>query len=681
MGSLQLDVMKVVAMVGKQIGSMTYLSTEALAECSDHVVSAIHDAAKCAEIDCTQFNVVKVDDRLPPGRISLLSYTNLDDDACPSLQDSWTVAPETGHVAHRSYRRSSNPPILHRKELLLLADDPRREKFARLTRELEQRGLFQDAKRIGFKRQWEQRLAKHGIEIRDHQVLEVGTEITEPKTVGVERHKTAISRGKLSAPIQALARHGLLDEDRTILDFGCGRGDDIALLQAAGLNVSGWDPHYHPDAPLKEADVVNLGFVINVIENLSERVEAIQRAYTLARQCLAVAVIPAGRVSTYQLEKYGDGFLTSRGTFQKYFSQSEARELIEAATNSEALAVAPGIFFVFRDKVAEQRFLTARSRQARDISHLLSLAPPSSPAPLPHEQAFVEEHRELIDAFWERAIELGRLPVAEELVDEVREGIEQIFGSMRKVTRLAEQVHDPATLATACAARMEDMRVYFALNLFNQRKRYRELPSEMKQDIKTFFSSQTNAEHAGRELLFSLGEVETIYRACQEATDGGLGHLFDNHSLQLHANLIPRLPAALRVYVGCAEKLYGDINGDTVDLVKIHIHSGKLTVLRYDDFFGKPMPILLERVKIKLRGQDIDFFDHTNDEMPPALTMKSRYMAPDQLGYKKQKRFDESLERLLALDLSGYGPSAQELYAGFATAKIEVRGWEMVSTR
>ena len=38
----------------------------------------------------------------------------------------------------------------------------------------------------------------------------------------------------------------------------------------------------------------------------------------------------------------------------------------------------------------------------------------------------------------------------------------------------------------------------------------------------------------------------------------------------------------LRVYVGCATQLYGDVEG--VDLIKIHMTSGKVSLMKYDDF-------------------------------------------------------------------------------------------------
>ncbi|TVQ96446.1 MAG: hypothetical protein EA399_15865, partial [Desulfovibrionales bacterium] len=68
----------------------------------------------------------------------------------------------------RDSTRQPNPPILHRKELLLPLDDPRREEFARLTEALEADGLFKNTKRIGYRRQWEVLLAEKGWSIAGH---------------------------------------------------------------------------------------------------------------------------------------------------------------------------------------------------------------------------------------------------------------------------------------------------------------------------------------------------------------------------------------------------------------------------------------------------------------------------------------------------------------------------------
>jgi len=59
-------------------------------------------------------------------------------------------------------------------------------------------------------------------------------------------------------------------------------------------------------------------------------------------------------------------------------------------------------------------------------------------------------------------------------------------------------------------------------------------------------------------------------------------------------------------------------------LVKVHILSGKITLLVYDDW-NKEVPLLKERIKIKLREQDIDFFDYYGPFEPPPLEDKHNF--------------------------------------------------------
>src|ERR1700730_9323541 len=87
-----------------------------------------------------------------------------------------------------------------------------------------------------------------------------------------------------------------------------------------------------------------------------------------------------------------------------------------------------------------------------------------------------------------------------------------------------------------CASRMLD--VHFSLNLFSRRKPYRVFPVELQRDVKAFFGSYKNADSAGRELLFSVGDPSTIAKACHQASKNGLGFLDRDHSLQLDASLV-----------------------------------------------------------------------------------------------------------------------------------------------
>lgn len=668
------------AAIGKRVGGALYLHRTGLDHAPEGATTAVRTATQMARLSDGEFSVVKLEGT-PVKRVSLLAYEDFDENAFPALLDSWTVDLKTAEVFRRTYRTSANPPILHRKELLLPPDDPRRQGFAQLTQELERRGLFEGAKSIGFRRAWHKRLSEAGIAVQGHTVIEAApADAPQPATEAnpVERHRTALARNGLSAPMQALARHGFLEGSHTVFDYGCGRGGDLEILSAAGLSARGWDPYYAPDAPCGAADVVNLGYVVNVIEDSEQRLEAIRKAFGLARQVLCVAVMVVGKADTTGLKPHLDGFLTARGTFQKYYTQEEARALIEEATEQEAIPVAPGIFLVFRDKIAEQRFLEARHRRRRDISHLLAIAPTSLEIAPGQDDTLINENRELFETVWERSLELGRLPHEDELAGHVAREVVERIGSIRKAAQLAQRLYDPSALARQRETRVIDLTVYFALNRFNGRQKYRELPSELQRDVRAFFGSYSHADHLGQELLFSLGDPETILAACHAAADNGLGHLFGEHSLQLHSELIDRLPASLRAYVGCAEKLYGDIGPESADLIKIHTHSGKLTLLRFDDFIGKALPRLTERIKIDMRKRDINYFDYGQDKKSPRLTLKSRYMASDQEGYDQQKQFDEQLEALGLFDFSGYGPSATDLARGLTRAGYRVAGFRLI---
>ena len=360
------------------------------------------------------------------------------------------------------------------------------------------------------------------------------------------------------------------------------------IVEAGGLTASGWDPHFRPTVDLVEADLVNLGYVLNVIESNGEREEALRTAFGLAKQLLVVSVLTSSTARGAGSTEYGDGVITTRGTFQKYFRQEEAKALIEETLGEEALALGPGMFFVFSDKLEEQRFLANRHRTKRDIGHLLALKPPAPGAKGWADWVAFNDHREPLSQLWERMTELGRLPSNDELTEGLRAWISVEPGSVRRAAQLALVGFDPDEFKIARAARIDDLRVYFALNLFNRRQPYTQLPHELQKDVTVFFSSYSAAQESGRDLLFSVGDPQMIYRGCIEAERSGIGSLDGTHSLQVHSDLVEQLPPQLRTYVGCAGKLYGDI--EQANLVKIHISFGKVTFLEYDSFEKSPLP-------------------------------------------------------------------------------------------
>ncbi|WP_342450221.1 DNA phosphorothioation-associated putative methyltransferase [Thiorhodococcus minor] len=618
-----------------------------------------------------------------------MNYPTFDDDAFPALQESWLVDLVQRSVSYRTYADSLNPPILHRKELLLAEDDPRRKACAALTESCELVGLFDDPRRIGYQRQWLALIREKGYRLDGYTLVPLGNEESnvaleeeEPRQAGWEasRHLTALVRYGFSAPIQSLARYGFLDGRHRLFDYGCGRGDDVRGLVENGLSASGWDPYYAPDNPIAYADLVNLGFVINVIEDFDTRLEALTRAWSLAERLLVVSVMLSNQ-NDPRGERFRDGVMTQRGTFQKYYTQAEIKAFVEQVLDEEAIPVAPGVLYVFRDKDVEQRFLVDRYRTRRNRLREPTARPPErvvrARVVRERRDRAAEKHaayREPLERLWELWLRLGRKPDKSEVEDLVV--LTEGFGSLPKALRFLEGRYGTDAIEQAAAARVADLEVYFALQFFEWRKPYSHLERGLQRDIKAFFGDYATAKAQSTELLFRIADIAAIEDACREAAEHGLGWLEPGQSLQLHVSLVEQLPPLLRIYVGCAAVLYGDYRN--ADLVKIHIASGKVSLMRYDDFEGRPLPRLIERVKIKLRDLDIDYFAYGEEYAPPFLFDKSRYINEEFPSYPVQLAFEAALDALGLFDLTGYGPPPGIFSETLARHRWTIEGFDLV---
>jgi hypothetical protein len=146
-------------------------------------------------------------------KIALLNYPDFTEVPFPSLRESWLVDIENSKASYRTYSDSLNPPILHRKELLLLPDDPRREEFLSLSTSAESIGLFDEPNRIGYQRQWFALIREKGYRLDGYALIPVGNDeseefVDEEKTILHDswealRHKTALKRYVFSAPVQS----------------------------------------------------------------------------------------------------------------------------------------------------------------------------------------------------------------------------------------------------------------------------------------------------------------------------------------------------------------------------------------------------------------------------------------------------------------------------------------------
>ncbi|WP_338770063.1 DNA phosphorothioation-associated putative methyltransferase [Massilia sp. METH4] len=681
--------------VGKFVGGFLYLHTTALPRLPEAWRQATAQAVELARVCPDQdFNVVKLNPR--GDELSLLDYRDFFDDPFPALGRSWRVSLERGSVVYRNYEESRNPPILHRKELLLPASHMRIEEYRTMTQTAEALGLFAETNRIGFREQWHALIQERGYVLIDGQLRPLANAIAPPDTPsvsieagGVRRHLTALSRSNYSAPVQALLRHGLIDFDTNFFDYGCGKGDDVRNLAANGVAAAGWDPYYASDAPKSPARTVNLGFVINVIEDIEERVAALRGAYALTQGVLSVAAMLTSQCPV-DGRPYRDGYLSSRDTFQKYYSQAQLRDFIEHTLDENAIAVVPGVFFVFRDKELEQRFLTARyGRQRQATAQGWTYArqvQPSRPARIPREPKgprptvdrttlLFEAHQEDFGRLWQRFLELGRPADKHEVDEALRARLEQSISSWAKTKRITLDRFPTSELDASRVARISDLLVFGAQQQFEQRAAYRELEPGLRADVRYFFGDYTIWQAHARAMLFDVGNRARIEAASQEAAAKGYGWLTQGHSLQLHISLLERLPTLLRVYVACATLLCGDVS--EFDLVKIHIRSGKVTLLKFEDFAAQPLPRLQQRVKVNLRDQDLDVFNYSVDYPPTLLYHKSRFINEEFPHFAEQLAFEDALDQLGLHDLSGYGPSEAEFHLTLTRARWEVDGFAL----
>ena len=598
---------KLVSMIGggKQLPDSVYLHESAISSAPIALVELTFKISDALKIPEENWNILKYSKR--DFKLSLLNYPEFEHDAYPCLNHSYTIDLAKLSVREADYSESENPPILHRKETFVLDSHPLFNQFETYTEEGEAIGLYENTRIIGFKRNWEKLIQKKGyyldtdghIKPKHDEALE-----GESQEVEVRRHKTAIDRNQLSQPMQILARHNYLDGNCSLLDYGCGKGDDVRELEAHGLDVIGWDPNFYPDSDPQLSDITNLGFVLNVIEERKERDETLRRAWGFTSKILAVSVMVAGESTISQFKPYKDGVITQLNTFQKYYAQSEAKLYIESTLNESAITVAQGIFLIFRDKIEEQEFLLERQNIRR--AWLYKTRQERQVTKKELSKQAIEDNIVLFKDFWGASLDLGRIPANSEF--EFSEQIRKIAGSHKQAHERLCNYFDQGEYS-AVNRRRDDLLVYFSLGLFDKRRPYSQMPEGLKRDIKAFFTSHKLAIDEATELLFSVGNPEVIYKACEDAYQTiQCGVMDENHSFTFHKSFLNDLNAKIRVYVGCASNLYGDL--EDVDLIKTHIRSGKVTFLEYSDW-STPTPTLQYRIKVRLRELDIDFFDHS----------------------------------------------------------------------
>ena len=151
---------------GKHIGGFSYYHAILLVGRPDvgEYLKRVQDHTHGAAFE---FNVVKLNART---RVSFLRY---EDFAAPfpALLAALSCNLAFGTARRSEYGGRHNPPILHRKELLLPIDHPLVPEAGRLTDCLERLGAFEDARRIGTREGWSARLKTLGLTLADGELV------------------------------------------------------------------------------------------------------------------------------------------------------------------------------------------------------------------------------------------------------------------------------------------------------------------------------------------------------------------------------------------------------------------------------------------------------------------------------------------------------------------------------
>ena len=644
--------------LGKLLPNALYVHTSAL-NSLDSLLQNYESKARVLIDDREEITLVKFATDRP--KISYLAYPDFDRDPHPKLHKSIIVDLVTEEVHYRNYQHYDNPPILHRKETFVTPDYPLYLEFAALTKMEVNLGLLQNSRQIGTYAGWHQRLRKEGVDFIGHNLVCHLNPLfsKQQKTIAIERHKAAIIRRELSRPVRLAIEAELLTEETTFFDYGCGYGEDVKFLRDRGYTSSGWDPHYFRDHPPVSADIVNLGYVINVIEDTQERREALLKAWELTQKVLIVSAQVLIDDRQRGLVAYGDGIVTSRNTFQKYYQQAELKAYIDQVLGVDAIPVSLGIFFVFGDTAQGEVF-----RASRFHSRV------STPRILAKVRNF-EDYRELLTPLMEFYTLRGRLPVRGELAQEA--DIKAEFGRYSSAFKLILAATDEQEWAAIAEKRRQDLLVYLALGNFTSRPSAQKLSPEVKEDFKSLFGSYRQACFLADSILLTVGNMRKIAYLCQNSN---LGKQLTN-SLAIHISALDKLEPLLRLYEGCASRSFGRL--EDANIIKLYYHKPKISYLYYPDFDDKPHPSLRASLEIDMQSLNAIYQDYSQDDNPSILHRKDTLVAADYPLYNKFAKLTKQEQKLGLLDDRAAIRRRQGWLHCLAQHNLTIKNYKLVS--
>jgi DNA phosphorothioation-associated putative methyltransferase len=419
------------------------------------------------------------------------------------------------------------------------------------------------------------------------------------------RAKTALRRHKCSRPLALALSDGLINRTRSFFDFGCGHGGDVQYLRRERIKADGWDPFHCPGNPIVPAEVVNLGYVLNVIEDAKERAETLRRAFKLSRKVLVVSVRVEHEL--VGIAEFADGVVTTKGTFQKIYTQTEFKEFVAATLQHSVHVAGLGILYVFSDSQAESDFVASQAFSRR-MAYRAELI-----------RQFTRDR--IGKQFVLLANNLGRIPLPSEFAK--YDTLVGRFGSPDRIARLTLAKIDPTSFAGSKEQKREDILTYIAICRLQGVKLppMRSLPLAVQADIRSIWSDYRSALADGEQFLFSIGDPARVKGAFSSVSFGKpvCGDLY------LHRSCEDDLPSLLRIIIFAGKQIVGDVG---YNVIKLSTDGRKISFLYYKDFDVDPHPALRFGARVYLPKAEYQIKDFSSSVNPPILHRKDCLVAP-----------------------------------------------------
>ena len=424
------------------------------------------------------------------------------------------------------------------------------------------------------------------------------------------RHRTAIGRGDLSMPVRQALGDQIFESFSSILDYGCGRGQDAARLRQMGMDARGWDPFFAPETPLAESEVVFLNYVLNVIEDTSERRDTLDKAWKLSSRVLVVSSRLKWELNSARGTESGDGIVTSRNTFQHFYSPSELRTFVEEVTGRRCVSPSPGVVYVFRRD--EDRFAYLARGMIVGFEWTDS-------------QDYASALAELV-SFTEGR---GRPPLFEEIPADLLPLLGRL--SRRSMLELINKAASAERIAEGVKRSTLDTLLYLGTSIFSGRASFVDLPINVQADIKHCFKSYREACTRADRLLAKIRD-DTYIRGAMRNSPGKL----TASALYVHRRAVPKIPVVLRLYEHCGSVAAG--RPSAWNILKLDHRGRRVSWSAYPDFDTDPHPTLDWTYGVEMTSLESGFQRFGDRSNRPLLHRKEEFLDPEDPDVEKFRR-------------------------------------------